>query len=197
MTPRERLLEGAIEVLRREGYARTTTRQIVAEAGLHLPAVNYYFGSKERLLHDAIVEALRRWGETTMKVVDAAHGGPHERLRGGLERFLWTLGEARPYVVAAVEAFAQAERSEELRGRLAEAYREFREVVAESVHRALGAEPDDLPQERVLAFASTMIALCDGLAIQWLIEPTATPDAGEVIESLGALAVVAGAPASP
>ncbi len=194
MDHRERLLEAAIGELQERGYARTTTRGIVAAADSHLPAVNYYFGSKETLLHEAIVEALRRWAETTMKTAGEPAADPSERLARGIAQFLSTLEDDRPYVVAALEAFAQAERSEELRGRLAGAYADFRAIVARSVereagsasHRELGvaAEPSAGP----LALASVLIALFDGLAIQWLLDPEAAPDAEQVIGALGALA---------
>ncbi len=196
---RERLLEAAIESLQENGYARTTTREIVARAGLHLPAVNYYFGSKERLLQDAIVEALRRWGETTMKSTDAAaaEGAPAEtQLRRSLERYSATLADDRPYIVAAVEAFAQASRSDELRERLAGAYDEFREVVIASITRSAveaGGNPD---ATQVRAIASTLIALFDGLAVQWLIDPERAIEPGDVLDGLAAVGTLAAAEAS-
>ncbi len=191
---RERLLEAAISSLQEEGYARTTTRGIVARAGLHLPAVNYYFGSKDRLLQDAIVEALRRWGETTMSSADAvaAEGAsPAEQLRSSLVRYTTTLADDRPYVVAAAEAFAQASRSEELRGRLAAAYGELRDRVVAGITQAaadIGAEPDT---EQVEAIASTLIALFDGLALQWLIDPERPLEADRIIGGLAAVAALA------
>ncbi len=42
----------------------------------YAPSVNYYFGSKKRLLHDAAVEALRRWGATTMDAIDPSPEDP-------------------------------------------------------------------------------------------------------------------------
>lgn len=195
MDTRERLVEAAIELLVERGYARTTTRQIVAAADSHLPAVNYYFGSKERLLEEAVVEALRRWAQTTMAVADEPGPlDPGERLRRSIERFFATLEADRPYVVAALEAFAQAERSDALRERLAEAYQEFRDVVASSVDRAAGraggpAGPD------VLGVSSLLIALFDGLAIQWLLAPERAPSPEQVIGSLAALAQVFAQPA--
>ncbi len=195
MDTRERLVEAAIELLVERGYARTTTRQIVAAADSHLPAVNYYFGSKERLLEEAVVEALRRWAQTTMAVADEpGPRDPGERLRRSIERFFATLEADRPYVVAALEAFAQAERSDALRERLAEAYQEFRDVVASSVDRAAGraggpAGPD------VLGVSSLLIALFDGLAIQWLLAPERAPSPEQVIGSLAALAQVFAQPA--
>lgn len=205
MDTRERLLDAAIRLLEEKGYARTTTRQIVAAADSHLPAVNYYFGSKERLLEEAIVEALRRWAQTTMAVAEEPGPlDPAERLRRSIERFFATLEADRPYVVAALEAFAQAERSDALRARLAEAYQEFREVVASSVERA-AAHPEvppvsdtaeRSPDPDVTGLASTLMALFDGLAIQWLLDPEGAPSAEQAVGSLAALGQVFAPPAT-
>jgi len=46
---RRRILETAIEVFAREGYEGTSTRELAAAAGVNLPAIQYYFGSKEGL----------------------------------------------------------------------------------------------------------------------------------------------------
>lgn len=192
MTPRDRLLEAAVKSLQENGYARTTTRRIVELAGLHLPAVNYYFGSKERLVQEAIMEAIRRWGQTTIGDAQVTEGPPAAQLRHSLERFLSTLEDDRRYVVAAVEAFAQAERSHELRDRLTGAYKEFRKVVIANIERAAGGDSGRAPREDVRALASTLIALFDGLAIQWLIDPRETPTAEQVLASLAALGQLAG-----
>lgn len=188
MDSRQRLLEAAIECLQRRGYAHTTTREIVAAAGSHLPAINYYFGSKERLLHEAVVEALRRWAQTTMAVAsEPSEMSPRDQLFRSIARFLGTLEADRPYVVAAIEAFAQAERSDELRERLAEAYGDFRVEVAHSLEAAAGTDAEE-PRAESLGVASLLIALFDGLAIQWLLDPDRAPDAEEVGRSLDLLA---------
>lgn len=194
MGPRERLVEAALRLLQERGYARTTTRQIVAAANSHLPAVNYYFGSKERLLDEAIVEALRRWAQSTMVVADEPGPvDPRERLRRSVGRFFATLEADRPYAVAALEAFAQAERSDELRDRLADAYREFREVVGRSVERAAG-RPEGPPESDAMAVSSILIALFDGLAIQWLLDPEHAPSDEDVVNALTTLGQVFGQP---
>src|SRR5919206_3801808 len=58
---RAALLEGAVECIQEKGYTRTTARDIVAAAGSHLPSINYYFGSKDALMDEALVESARRW----------------------------------------------------------------------------------------------------------------------------------------
>src|SRR5919206_860344 len=58
---RAALLEGAVECIQEKGYTRTTARDIVAASGSHLPSINYYYGSKDALMDEALVESARRW----------------------------------------------------------------------------------------------------------------------------------------
>ena len=186
METRERLLEAAIAVLRTHGYARATTRAIVGEAGAHLPSVNYFFGSKDRLLQEAVIEGLRRWGRSTMAEYDQPTSGtPRDRLAQRLERFYATLEDDRSYVIAAMEAFAQAERDDDLRRQLASAYDEFRLVVLAALRPERRSDEADLATE---ALANVLIALFDGLAIQWLLNPAGGSRQPDVLEGLAALA---------
>ena len=196
MDARTKLVEATIECLQDLGYARTTTRAIVGRAGSHVPAVNYYFGSKERLLEEAIVEALRRWAESTMSSAGTPTSAPpRQQLRRGFQRFHAALPSDRPYVVAAIEAFAQAERSETLRARLGDAYEDFRASVASTLSAAVGGDTDDPPRD-ARDVASVMIALFDGLAIQWLLDPDRAPSAKAVARSLDLLSEVLAQPAT-
>lgn len=47
---RARLMDGAIETLRRQGYARSSARQIAATAGVNQALIFYHFGSVDELL---------------------------------------------------------------------------------------------------------------------------------------------------
>lgn len=185
MTSRERLLEAAISCLQEHGWAKTTTRVIVARAGMQIPSVNYYFGTKDTLLADAVVEGLRRWGATTMDAIAQDPDEPESELRRSLERFFATLDRDRRYVVVAVEAFAQADRDDELRARLADAYRTFRGVVVDRIRRGTG--PEEPGAGEATALASVLIALFDGLALQRLLNPEETLDADGVLAALAVL----------
>jgi TetR/AcrR family transcriptional regulator len=58
---RERLLTGAVRLFARKGYAATTVREIVAEAGVTKPALYYYFRNKEGLYSEIMQTALERY----------------------------------------------------------------------------------------------------------------------------------------
>jgi AcrR family transcriptional regulator len=55
---REAILRAAAELFGREGFAGTSLRDIVREAGVNLSAVNYYFGTKEQLYEEVIRHVL-------------------------------------------------------------------------------------------------------------------------------------------
>jgi TetR/AcrR family transcriptional regulator len=59
-TARERLLAAATELFSHKGYSATTTREIVAAAGVTKPVLYYYFRNKEgiylELMHEAFAK---------------------------------------------------------------------------------------------------------------------------------------------
>jgi AcrR family transcriptional regulator len=63
---RERLLETAAYLFAEKGYASTSVREIVAQAGVSKPVLYYYFQSKEGLYY-----AILAWGaEVQKKIID-------------------------------------------------------------------------------------------------------------------------------
>lgn len=59
---RDRLLEAAESLFARRGYAATSVRDITADAGTNLAAVNYHFGGKRNLYREVFsrrIDALR------------------------------------------------------------------------------------------------------------------------------------------
>lgn len=79
-----RVLEAAIEFFAKQGYRRTTVREIVNAAGANLSAVNYHFGGKEKLYHAALDHARQQSNETNAIVQtdtarDFHQGEPPER----------------------------------------------------------------------------------------------------------------------
>src|SRR5919197_5389464 len=124
---RAALLEGAIECIQDKGYTRTTARDIVAAAGSHLPSINYYYGSKDALMDEALIESTRRWFVLLTSVAaETSQRDPWEWLRAVGAELLRASAENRSLLVAFLEARAQAERSEDLRRRLAEEIEDFR-----------------------------------------------------------------------
>ncbi|WP_051073723.1 TetR family transcriptional regulator C-terminal domain-containing protein [Mycobacterium sp. JS623] len=88
-----------------------------------------------------------------------------------------TIEQGRPIAIGYLEAWTQAQRSpqlRELRDQLAGYYREFRAgtvvlVTSESQgHNVLITDPE--------ALSAVLVAVADGLFVQWLLDPEVVPD---------------------
>ena len=62
---RSRILAVALQAFGRDGYRAATTRRIADEAGVTLPALQYYFGGKEALYRECAVEIANRYAQVT------------------------------------------------------------------------------------------------------------------------------------
>lgn len=180
---RAALLEGAIECIQEKGYTRTTARDIVAAAGSHLPSINYYFGSKDALMDEALVESARRWLVLLTGVAaETSTRDPWEWLRAVGAELLRASEENRPLLVAFLEARVQAERSEPLRERLAEEVEELRLALVRLAEPLL--PPEALADPNVPdGFATLLLALADGLMTMRLLDPERSPAWEDVIRA--------------
>jgi len=78
---RERLLDTAEALISANGYANTSLREITAQAGANLAAVNYHFGSKEGLVSAMLERRLTPLNKKrTHRLCDPGNGGRMRRL---------------------------------------------------------------------------------------------------------------------
>lgn len=184
MGHREDLLAGARRCLETRGYARTTARDLVAESGTNLASIGYHFGSKEALLNEAIAASFREWAERvhalTRTFAAVPSGDPFGLLGALWSAMLASFAEFRGLAVAFVEAMAQVERQPDLRLTLAAAYADTRTQVSAMVAEAAGIV--DGAHSRTLA--GLVVALFDGLLVQWLLDEGAVPEGEELTAAL-------------
>lgn len=161
MGNREDLLRGAKECLVERGWSNTTVRDIAASAGVSHAAIGYHFGSRERLLVEALMQEL---DELDARLVpDSRHPAPADRWRALIDSFatdkaLWT---------SHLEAIVQSQRNDELRARLADGQRRARANMGGSVP----------------------LAVVLGLMIQSLIDPESAPSGAQAVAEMRELTI--------
>jgi AcrR family transcriptional regulator len=182
MGHKEALLEGARKCLEEKGYARTTARDIVAASDTNLASIGYHFGSKEALLNAAIAQAFEEWTDRVGEISQSPENvSPLDQMAAGWIATLDSFEEHRALLVAFVESIAQAERSPELRAQLADHYQRCREQIGSIVTASLG----DNAGVDAGTIASFLMAVVDGLVLQWLLDPERTPDGQQLVAGLG------------
>lgn len=188
MGHREQLLAAARQLLEDKGYAHITARDLVAASGTNLASIGYHFGSKAGLLNAALGIVFEEW---TTQLADIALAdpvaSPIERAHRTWAALLDHLSGRRALLVSFIEALAQADRDPELREQLAGMYRGVRTRVSQIVATALDTTPAD---PRATAVASWVIAVCDGLSMQWLLDPAATPSGEHLLRGLADLRAI-------
>jgi len=180
---REDLLAAARTCLVEQGYANTTARDLVARSGTNLASIGYHFGSKVALLNLALEEAFADYTDKLLvatTVVDQQTDG----FRSARETFSTMVdgfAGLQPFFAAFLEALVQAKHDDGLRQELGRIYQRLRSAIAE----AFGASADALNGRNPQAVASFVMAICDGLLIQWTLDPDALPPAGEIFDVAG------------
>jgi len=158
------LLEGALRCLERLPPERITARAIAAESGANLASIAYHFGSKDRLVTEAVIEGLDRWLaeiERGMGEIDAR--GTAERFRGAFEVMEATRRDHAGLARAFLTALARAQHDPDLGRTLAAGFAKTRPAIA-----ALLGFGDDPPGEDA---AGLVLAMFDGLLFQALLDP--------------------------
>jgi AcrR family transcriptional regulator len=186
MGHREELLAAARQCLEEKGYARTTARDLVAASGTNLASIGYHFGSKDALLDEAIAEAMGEWAhQLSARALAETSVTPMERGWSTWRAWIEGLPDHRAVLVAYVEAIARGARNPELGERLAQNYQRQRAEIAAIVEKLFGLT--GTPDERTRsAIASFVMAVCEGLAMQWLIDPEGAPSADQLFQGLAA-----------
>lgn len=109
MGTREDLLAAAKQCLAELGYARTTVREIVAASGSNLAAINYHFGTRDKLLNQAMIESS---AEAVQRIAAALPQDgldtPATRLEVFWRELIASFTEDRPLWSANIEGIAQA-----------------------------------------------------------------------------------------
>jgi AcrR family transcriptional regulator len=72
---KQRILDAAERLIAEQGYAATSLRQIIAEAGVNLASVHYHFGSKEDLLNELVARKANPVNEKRLEMLERAVAG--------------------------------------------------------------------------------------------------------------------------
>lgn len=160
---REEILVAALDVIARNGYQRTSVRDLAQAVGLSQAGLLHYFASKEELFAEILrkrdeVDRERMPAEPEVRVEGLIDVVRHNADVPGLVQLYAELSTEAARPDHAAHAFFR-ERYESLRGQLGDAIR---------AAQARGDLSTSLDPEGV---ATTLLAAADGLQTQWMLEP--------------------------
>ena len=178
---REQIITAATELFARVGYRHATVLELAQAAGISRTGLLHHFGSKEALLK-AVLE--RRDAEDAARIADALADPTGLAGLAALVELARHNAE-RPHLVAlfAVLSAEAAASDHPAHDYFVARYRDTVAGIAESLERARTAgllAPDVEPGEQ----ARDIVALMDGLQVQWLLSPAEVDMAGVLLAQL-------------
>jgi AcrR family transcriptional regulator len=159
-----RLVAAARRLLARGGYEALTVEAVAAEAGAYRDSVRYYFGSKAAFIA-AVVDSLSHDQSLSAVAETQAAQDGDERVHGLVaadRRLVDDRAAFRDFFAILPHVVLD----DELRERVAALYEWYRDLYVEGLGDATAADEAGLR-----AFASLMVAMTDGLAVQKLLDP--------------------------
>ena len=179
---RTELTDATARVIARSGLEAATMREIAAEAGWTTGALTHYFTDKHDLLLATFQASL---AARRSRRADRVARSAIDRLRASLEGALPLDDDRRRHWLVTLACCTQASGDEQLAAAQRDAYREFRDYVADLVREsgiAAGEDP--------VSAAERLIAIADGVAVQALFDPQSWPPQRQ-------LAALAATPTAP
>jgi AcrR family transcriptional regulator len=180
---REEILQAAMVTFGAKGYYNGSLVEIADMVGITHAGVLHHFGSKDQLL---------------IEVLDYRDRADVEHLRGhraptGLDLFRHLVATARAnmdrpgivrtYTVLSAESVTDAHPGQAW---FQARFRGLRDLLAESLKQVCG--PENLrPDSDIEAAAEAIIAVMDGLQIQWLLDPAEIDLAGSTAFAIEAI----------
>ncbi|WP_178021901.1 TetR/AcrR family transcriptional regulator [uncultured Paenibacillus sp.] len=80
LTTKQNIIQATLELIKTEGADQVTLRKITAAANVNLALVNYYFGSKDNLINEALKLLLTTF-QANFSVLDDTSLKPKDRLK--------------------------------------------------------------------------------------------------------------------
>ncbi|MBT8452097.1 MAG: TetR/AcrR family transcriptional regulator [Deltaproteobacteria bacterium] len=182
----QQIVDAAIRVLARQGYAKTSLLDIAKEAGMSKGALHYHYPTKEALIHTVLETACNAVQARTMQAWSPSDN-PFAALRKSLEELWATRAERSDEALVVADLLALSLSDESLRPKLAEFYelgaQQIRAYLEQNL-MSLGLEPRISPD----ILPRIVIGLLDGLVMQAFVDPDAlSPD--EVVDAVQTIAI--------
>ena len=170
---RRRLLDAAARVFAKRGYRGASVEEISSEAGYTIGALYSNFAGKEEVLL-ALLE--QRVAQVAERIVAAARRGdtPTDKLRAGAREWMEFLDDEPELYALMVEFWTIWVRDDEQRPHHGKRFAAVREYIGGLIQEK--ADEMDvtmrLPPDQI---GAVVLALADGLALQYLANPDAVP----------------------
>ena len=164
---KEQIVRATVECITKHGYHNFSMQDVARTAGVSKGIIHYYFLNKDELMMcvlDKVAGDIERvLGEEMESVTD-----PWRRMEIFIEVCFDIVKNTKEYYQVNMDFWTQINQKEDIRKVIATHYAKFREAAAKVIQN--GVNKGAFGKVDANAYASFVIAVIDGLSLQWLFD---------------------------
>ena len=163
---RTQIMEAFYHCVAEQGVANASIRKIATQAGVQPSTLHHYFKSRDEIIEEAVVYFTDHIFEGFQgQMADAGV----ESLDQGIE-FIFSKGMINEdHTGFFLECLVAARHNARIREAIADLFRRFRKAIVDHLEQVAGF--DRLEESRKALLASTIVAIHEGIELQWFADP--------------------------
>lgn len=161
------IIKATIECISRYGYNNFSMQDVARVADVSKGIIHYYFLNKEDLMM-AVLDRVAGDIESMLASVSEKTANPIDALRMLVRICFGVVKEKREYYCINMDFWTQINQKEKVRQAIAQHYHTFRVAAAALIQE--GIDSGTFKVENAANAASIIIAMVDGLSLQWLFD---------------------------
>jgi TetR/AcrR family fatty acid metabolism transcriptional regulator len=166
---KEQIVRATVECITKHGYHNFSMQDVARTAGVSKGIIHYYFLNKDDLMMSVLDRVADDIEQVLMKDM-AAIDDPVEKLKIFTSVSFDVVRNTKEYYQVNMDFWTQINQKKEVRQVISRHYLKFREaccaVLREGIDKGVFKKVDPI------LYASFIIAIVDGLSLQWLFDET-------------------------
>lgn len=167
---KNQIVKATVECISRYGYNNFSMQDVARSAGVSKGIIHYYFLNKDDLMMSVLEHVAGDIG-SLLDIGMNETADPIKKLDLFLVTCLNIVRKTKEYYQVNMDFWTQINQKEEVRQTVAKHYRNFREVCSKVI--AEGISKGVFREVNATEYSSMIIAMVDGVSLQWLFDETA------------------------
>ena len=175
---KDQIVRATVECITKHGYHHFSMQDVATTAGVSKGIIHYYFLNKDDLMLsvlDRVAGDIERVLAEEMSSID----NPIEKLKIFVSVAANVVRSTKEYYQVNMDFWTQINQKKEVRQIISSHYAKFRETCASVIRE--GIDRNLFKEVNANLYASYIIAIVDGISIQWLFDETVY-DHGDMID---------------
>ncbi len=164
---KEQIVRATVDCISKFGYHNFSMQDVARTAGVSKGIIHYYFLNKDELMMsvlDKVAGDIERVLQSDMANIE----DPFQKMEIFVNVCFDVVRSTREYYQVNMDFWTQINQKDEVRGVIARHYAKFRETAAKVVRQ--GLQSGKFRQVDPAQYGSFVIAVIDGLSLQWLFD---------------------------